>query len=575
MRRKFSILAILLCLIASNVFSQTAETEENDAAIAELESQAIELLTETSRMASMLAASENRVSFSLKTGDILWEHDQAEAERLFRSTMEDTRRYVAQVNTELNQLQGMAASNWANAQSSRDVRAKIRKASQMISNLINTLSKHDSEMAFQFLQEVRQIIDNQEFERRTRSTFRNLESTIARRLAEQDVTKSLEFARKKLSEGFSYQIANLLGTIYRKDAEKGAEFAKEIMDKAKTSNLNSNSTWFLMRLLRQGSSSFERSKQSKSDKPPMFGEQDLRELSELVSDQYLKNSNNNRRSRRISKGNLDLIAKYAPQKAAQISQRQSQSNITLSGVSVAESAQKDNFRTAMQNISKAKREYQQEIRESISGLNAEGITPEQRREVIQQTRGKILAVNNSDFRFSNLVWLAIAAKSAGEIEYAQMLLSQAEGFVNRQPQDREDFRKNRRLADAYASIYPERSFEILEDLIYRLNGVIESYIKYSQYQSNRTITENGELLLNNSTRQFTNYLAFSPNIYKALAENDFNRTKNLADKFNRLELRVDARLKIAGGLLRASQQMQNAGDEKAFREEPKEVFIHK
>lgn len=572
MKRKFSIFVILALLLVQTAVSQDVDAEDRDAAIAELESQAIELLRETSGMASMLAASENRVSFSLKTGDILWEYDQAEAERLFRSTMEDTRRYVAQVNAELNQLQGTPASNWANAQSSRDIRAKIRKASAMISNLVKILSKHDSEMAFQYLQETKQIINNQEFERRTRNTFRNLEATIARRLAEQDVTKSLEFARKKLFEGFSYQIANLLGTIYRKDAEKGAEFAKEILDKAKTSNLNNNSTWFLMRLLRQGSSSFERSKQSKSDKPPMFGEQSLQELANLVSDQYLKNSNG-RRSRRVSKGNLDLIAKYAPQKAAQISQRQSQNNIRGSGVRVNENGQKDNFRAAMQNISKAKREYQQDIRKSISGLNAEGVTPEQRREIIQQTRGKILAVNNSDFRFTNLVWLAIAAKNSGEIEYAQMLLSQAEGFVNRQPQDREDFRKNRRLADAYASVYPEKSFEILEDLIYRLNGVIESYIKYSQYQSNRTITENGELLLNSNTRQFTNYLAFSPNVYKTLAESDFNRTRNLADKFTRLELRVDARLKIAGGLLKASKQMQNVDGDKMVPMVTRDVTI--
>ena len=222
-----------------------------------------------------------------------------------------------------------------------------------------------------------------------------------------------------------------------------------------------------------------------------------------------------------------MIEKYAPNQAAQIKQKQQQQAAQRNSGNTAgnrSSRSTSSFNSAMQQISKAKNEYQQSIKKSIEGLQAEAITPEQKREIIEQTRGKILAVNDNDFRFSNLVWLAMISKSSGEIEYAQMLLDQAEGFINRQPQDKNDFSKKRNLANAYAGVQPERSFEILEDMIYRLNDVIESYIKFSEYSSNRSVVDNGELLVNRYSRQFTNYFIFSPNAYKELAEADFERT---------------------------------------------------
>ena len=273
--RKFSIFVILPCLFAQTIFSQTIDAEGTDESTAELEAQAIELLRETSAMATTLNSSQNRIAFTLKTADILWEYDEPEAERLYRLTMQDTRRYVGQVNNELNQVEAMAGANWANAQSARSVRSKMNTAFSMVTGLINSLSKHDPELAYQFMQEIKQSINNQELLRRSERTFKNLENKIAQKIAEQDVTKSLEIARKKLSEGFSYQIVSLLSTIYKKDAEKGTAFAKEILEKIKSSNPDPSSTWFLLGLLRQGSSNFESIKKSNPPNPPMFSEQDL------------------------------------------------------------------------------------------------------------------------------------------------------------------------------------------------------------------------------------------------------------------------------------------------------------
>lgn len=563
MKEKLLLPVVLIFLLIPATAAQTVEISPTVEISTELEARAIELLRETSAMANTLNSPENRITFTLKTADILWEYDEREAVRLFRVTMEDTRRYVVELNGRLNQIEGAgASSNWATAQSSRAMRQKITKVTSITSNLVTTVAKHDPETALRFLQEIRQSISNRELERRTRRGFDNLENRVVRKIAEQDVTKSLELARQKLSEGFSYHVVSLLGTIYRKDAEKGAAFAKEVI--ARAESFDPGSTWFLLRLLRMGSSIRDNLTASGLDKPPMFSEADLQKLAQTAGDKYLaqfaaaaqRRGPGSRRPRWISTSNLNLIEKYAPQKAGEIKRTQQAARQALNtragtGNQLPQPPTSD-YSSARRRMSQARRDFQEELRKSVENLSAEGITPEQRRETLNQTRGKILAVNNDDVRFTNLLWLAQVSRGAGEDEFAEKLLEQAEGFANRQPETRTEFGKNKQLAAGYAGIRPARSFAILEDLVYRLNGVIESYIKYNHFTGgNRAGTENGELLINRSSRQFTQYLSFSPQTYRTLAEADFERLRGLADKFTRPELRVEIRLNMIAALLSA------------------------
>jgi hypothetical protein len=117
-----------------------------------------------------------------------------------------------------------------------------------------------------------------------------------------------------------------------------------------------------------------------------------------------------------------------------------------------------------------------------------------------------------------------------------------------------DFSDNRMLADAYAGIDTEKTFQILENMAYRLNGVIDGYLKFMEYSDNKRVVENGELVMNNSSRQFTNYFNLSSTALQSLAGADFNRVRDLSDKFERPEIRVATRLIIARSLLKTGPQ---------------------
>lgn len=137
-------------------------------------------------------------------------------------------------------------------------------------------------------------------------------------------------------------------------------------------------------------------------------------------------------------------------------------------------------------------------------------------------------------------------------------MSEAEALVNQQPKQRNDFNENKILADAYAQINPEKSFAVAENMAYMLNGVIESYATYNEFIDNGNVVEDGEILIQNYGKQFTNFFSFSPATIKKLAETDAQRLRNLPDKFNRTELRIEARLNLANSLLRASNQTKGS-----------------
>ncbi|MGI8544972.1 MAG: hypothetical protein ACR2MD_16045 [Aridibacter sp.] len=162
--------------------------------------------------------------------------------------------------------------------------------------------------------------------------------------------------------------------------------------------------------------------------------------------------------------------------------------------------------------------------------------------------------SNERWRFTNLVSLASTAKNIGEIKKAMEILGDAEDLINRDPKVKSEFSDNRNIANAYAGIDSEKSFQILELVAYRLNGVIDGYIKYMEYSDNQRMVENGELVINSNSRQFTNYLSLTPGASRSLAEKDFNRLKDLSDKFERPEVRIAIRLMIARALLNSNQK---------------------
>ena len=559
MQKKIGLLLILVCFLFQISFAQNVSEAETEDKQAEFKEAAAEILGETSAMIPTLASPENRLGYTIKIAGLVWKLDETQARGMFQYAVDELKRQISEADVMLNRMTNQPETEWANAGSFADTRNASNRIFQTRTLLVNSIAAFDAEWASRILSETAALATNPELAKRFEQSDTSLKTAIAAKVAQQDVNKALELGRERLSKGVSYDVTSLLQQIYNKDEAKGIAFGKEVISKVKSSK-NSTSSWILIGLLRQGSSNLQIvSKDTSGNRKPLFDELTMKDLAEILADSFI-----NSPSRRNSSQAMTYIEKYAPQKAALVNKAmEAQTNQNNSRRNTTTGAGRNNQSqtSSWQKLNEARSNAQKEILESFEGLKAENLTDDDRIKIINETRSKILAVNNDNFRSANLISLARQAQQAGQNELAETILGDAERFINLQPKDRREFNENRNLANAYTSVNPDKSFAILENMIFRLNDVIEGFIKVGEFSGNGRMVENGEMVMSGASRQFTSFLTIGGNGLQELAEADLKRLKNLGDKFARPEFRVETRLTIAQSLLNPSavveQQEQN------------------
>ena len=108
---------------------------------------------------------------------------------------------------------------------------------------------------------------------------------------------------------------------------------------------------------------------------------------------------------------------------------------------------------------------------------------------------------------------------------------------------------------AYALVDPAKAFAIIEPIIDHTNDDISKLLLLDRIVKSGAV-KNGEIIM-----QQPGIVSIDFAIFKygkgvvALANADFDRTKAAADRFQRNELRIMARLTIAQALLRSTEQV--------------------
>ncbi len=549
MYTKFISLVLSFLLLSTMNFAFVDGDDEEKAA--ELKANARELLRETTSMALALNSPTNRITFTIRLADILWDIDETDARGMFSTSIDDIKRLLTQLDIETNRKSQTRGTRWSNRGSSRRTRTEQGKVFSLRSSLINSLANHDPEWAMRLLNETTQAVTNQVLIKRVERDNKRLEAQIIRKIAAKDVTKALELAKEKLAKGVTSEVVSLLSQIYEKDPEKGADFAGDVLQKLKASTLTDNQSWLIIRLFQYGMSS------NKSDKTPLFDESGLNDLGDLIAKQIAKPSS---RYRSLSSRVMSGLEKYSPSSASQIKrvfEQRKTSHSRRPGVRTETSS--GNFSGVNSEKMRDERsKFQTNLAEGLRSLGDENKTSEERQKMLDEAKDKIMSVDDDGYKFNALISLASQATVIGEKDSAISILDAAESFIKQDPKERRDFSNSRSLANAYALVDADRAFNILETMIYRLNGVINGYIKFMEFSGNGRIVENDELLMNRRSRQFTNYLNFSPGALKSLAESDYTRLKALTDKFERPEIRIDTRLLIAKGLLNIASPRESS-----------------
>jgi len=169
---------------------------------------------------------------------------------------------------------------------------------------------------------------------------------------------------------------------------------------------------------------------------------------------------------------------------------------------------------------------------------------------LEEVRQSVARLQSDNERIDLLVQLARETQESNP-KLAIQLLDEARQFTNRRATGYQHFEQQLKVANAFSTVDPARSFEVLEPGINHLNELLVAASVLSGFEVN--MFRDGEM-----TIQGGNGLSGTINRYgqalALLARSDFERAETLASRFQFTEPRIMARLAIVQGVLGVTRQ---------------------
>ncbi len=543
---KKSILSfLLLVLFAQIVFSQILGKDKKDEISPELKKEAVAFLRETAADVNTLRTLENRISFSSEIASLMWLNDEKEARAMFQAIINDFRQLLTQYNAQAI-ASGIVVDADENAPfaspAKSDVSRKFFKATNVRQQIATSLAENDAQLAFDFLTDTAQTITHPAFRKRIEQSDVYFQTRLLVQIAAQNPDTALKYGRKSLAKGFTYEHINLLKKIYEKDQEKGAAFGEDILAKLKSDDSADGRLQYLGSLLSLGAGNLEQMN-GKSEKRPIFSEQSLRDIAEIMAQIILKSASKYDPEAAV---NLKLIERFAPSRGAQIRTKIGLDNTTKEEVKIKTSKPP----LPLKNVSQ--RDPQEQMMESVQNLGAKQLSKEERQKVVGQARKIIAGIKEPTAKLFALSALA-SQVAASDKELAVQIMDEAKGSVNLQPKNYLEFMQIWLLVGGYAQVDADKAFPVLEDAIFRVNDTISAAVKIAEFMdTGNEIIEDGEVQVGGfgggMTRQLLRGLGATDQTIRNLAKADFARTKALANKFDRSEARILAKMLVLRGV---------------------------
>ncbi len=583
-------LLLLLPLSASSL-AQVSDKEKQEKEAErkqQIERKTYVLVEEIAGAAPGLKLPENRSFILAAAADLLWEHDEPRARNLFWDALNT----LNLMNSGSQVTKGEKPSEKERQQNFTQYFALFRLRQE----LLQRVARHDPQLALDMLRSSRQApLEPVAWMRDgfTPPDDRSLEQQIATEAAARDPQKALQLARESLAKGFSYQLIPLLFRLNQKNAEMGTKFAGEVISKLRGRNLATDL---------QGSSiavsllTFSRTptgptltKPSATNQRLNLEEEQRRELVELITNAALTEFGNANLLYALSEI-LPEIKEFAPERLALLQKKLTAFNQTLSKeerlsneynsltrngtpeelLKLADTAS-DNDRSWMQQqavVMAAMKGRADSFREFI---NSE-ISDESRRKSLLDaldTEQINIAIDKSDTeelqkllpkirhkeeRARVMSELAITLEKKGKHDEALTLLNEAQTLIKTGFENETQTNALLALVGAYALVEPAKAFGFIERTVDRANDEMTKLLLLDKFISTGIIKK-GELSMQHSAMIPIDFAVFKyGKSVAALANADFDRTRAAADRFERIELRLMARLLLAQALLRHDDQ---------------------
>jgi hypothetical protein len=594
-----------LIIIASalpRVAAQVDEKEKAEKELAqrqEIEKKTLSLLDETSGAAWSLKLPENRSYVLTKAADLMWPHDEKRARSLF---------WEALNSLNLPGTQSLDASTPKNPPANDTAKPSPTKTPtkeqtealnqyyatlQTRREFLRKVAQRDPQLALDMLHASRPPLPRQ-----IAGAFRpvdetDLEQEITFAAAANDPKRALQIAHETMAKGLTFEIMNLLYSVLQKDEDAGSQLAGEIIAKLKTESFNTSVAPYiameLLQLSRTGGAVLRASLSPDSSfKRLKLDDDQKQELVNLLTDAALSVTKPPEILLNIRFA-MPEIEKYAPDRAAKLKVKVAEFDRTLPQGqrdwndfnAMFENATPEEMIKAANNVGGDQRPalfYQAASKAVARGegdryrelINSQIENEDERKTALDSlnneqmyfdlSHGKtddldklLPLIRAREQRAMAMSQLAIMLEKKDRHEDAVKLLDDARALVKVDLTNEKESNALLAVMLGYSLVDPPKAFALIEPIIDRTNDDVSKLVLLDKIAKSGAI-KNGEIIMN-QPRIPIDYamLQYSPGV-AALGKADFDRTKALADRFQRNELRIVARLLLAQAILRHLEQ---------------------
>jgi hypothetical protein len=567
--------------------ASAAATQKEKEQRQELEKKTLALLNDIASDAWTLKLPENRIFVMTSAADLLWKFDEKRARSL----------YWDAINS-LNLLTPPARRSSENL--SKDEKFKIRQSYWSVfglrRSLLRQVAKRDAQLALEMLRATRQAPPRELKPGNYFPDDRQLEQDIATAVAARDPAHALQLARESLGKGITLELLNLIQQLNEKDSGKASEFAGEVISKLRLSNVASDfrSSTVAVQLLqysRMPDRDDSLARLAAVSKILRLSDDQKRELVEIVTNAALSTSANSNLLFDVPQV-MPEIRQFFPERLDALEQKWAAFNQTLNKQEQNLNALNDLIRRGNSEeivrraAGESERErlplYQQaaiiavargttdsfrdlvskEIKDEddqhkiLDLVDAEQISTAAGRKQIDELKKLLPKIRRNEERARAMIETALLLKEKGEDAEAATLLDEAAELIKPDLKSETQTNALLTLLSAYALIDPPKAFALAERTIDRANSQISLLLLVDRVVSSGAVKKS-EIILDQAGIMPLDFLIFKYGKGVAvLAAADFNRTKALADRFDRYELRILARLLVAKGILTPASPAQ-------------------
>jgi hypothetical protein len=583
---------LLLISFSATAQSPPDDKEKKDREAAEkkeaVEKKALALVEETVKEIASLKLADNRIRMFALAGDVLWEKDEKRARVLFKQAMSGFAD-IPEPATPGSSDHLMMTQNMSLMQ----YRAQLRQ------EVVQMIARRDAKLARDFLRETKRAPMNpggydEELQ---------WELSLASQIATTEPKQALQIAEESLEKGLSHELIGLYFKLKPKEGEAAEKLLSGIMKMLKSTDLAEDpmSAGFAFALLQaafhpesQGSNEAG-SRTAANTAKPVMDERTMRELIDLLTVAALREKADSQDSEDDNEDEeypmllmqfqavMGDLEKYAPARAVALKKKMSDLKIRIRPENKAlqeleEVVSSGDVEAIVKAAAKTPEEFRDQLyHHAVMKALEEGDTDrarqiinehipepqratmlvdvEQRAILREAERGKLgeaktlLSHIPLEGRAALLVQAAAAVMGKGDNKVVIELLEEARSLFGAQAANSVELQTFLEIARTYAKVEPVRSFEIIESIVDQFNTLIAAAAILDGFEYWRYFRE-GELMAQAGGVMLSLVFQCAKDATD-LARTDFDRAKAVADRFQRAEVRLIARLYVAQGVLSA------------------------